>query len=259
MHATHTLTSPATPTPSMPVHPVAAHQVAPRRAALVAGGGYVGLFVLAILANFLVLERLVVADDPMATLANIAASPGQFRLGIAAFLVIAVIDVVVAWALHVLLREVSPDRSLLSAWFRVLHSVFLGVGLAFLSQVDHLVAAAGGATGATAESTAAQVMTALDTFDTMWMVGLAFFGLHLIAVATLLVGRHTAPRVLRVVLVAAGVAYIVDTIAFTTLADYDSVAAVMLAIVALPSVLGEGWFGLWLFTRGGRQAGASAA
>lgn len=162
--------------------------VAPRRAALIAGGGYVALFVLAILANFVVLERMVVADDPAATLANIAASPGDFRLGIVAFLVIAIVDVVVAWALHVLLREVAPDRSLLAAWLRILHSVFLGVGLAFLAQVDHLVAATTAPTGAASQTTATQVAIALDTFDMMWMVGLAFFGLHLVAVATLLVG-----------------------------------------------------------------------
>lgn len=58
---------------------------------------------------------------------------------------------------------------------------------------------------------------------------------------------------LRTVLIAAGAAYVVDTVAHTAVADYDSVAAVMLAVVALPSVLGEGWFGLWLLTRAGRR------
>lgn len=230
-----------------------ATSLAPRRAALIAGIGYVALFVLAIFANFVVLEQMVVADDPAATVANIAASPGVFRLGIATFLVIAVIDVVVAWALHVLLRDVAPDRSRVAAWLRVLHSVFLGVGLAFLSQADHLVATTSNVASTNVDATAAQVALALDTFDTMWMVGLGFFGLHLVAVASMLVAPRRASRVLRVVLAFAGSAYVVDTVAHLLVADYDAIAAVMLAIVALPSVIGEGWFGLWLLTRAGRE------
>lgn len=230
----------------------ASDDAAARQAARTAGWGYVALFFLAVFANFAVLEQLVVADDPTATLANIAASPGRFRAAVATFLVIAVVDVVVAWALHRLLRTVEPDRSLLAAWLRVLHSVFLGAGVVFLAQVDHAVATAGSATDPTA---AAQVALALGAFDTAWMVGLAFFGLHLIVVATLLVGPRVAPRLLRVLLAVAGVAYVVDTLVHTVVADYEAVAAVMLAIVALPSVVGEGWLGLWLLLRAARTGG----
>jgi hypothetical protein len=81
----------------------------PRRtAALVAGAGYVAMFVLAVFANFIVVEGLVVADDPAATVEALVANRGLLRLGIVAFLGIAVLDVVVAWGLHVLLRAVEP-------------------------------------------------------------------------------------------------------------------------------------------------------
>lgn len=232
----------------------AAAEVAPRRAALIAGAGYAALFLLAIFANFVVIEGMVVAGDPSATLTNIVADPGRFRLGLAAFLVIAIIDVVVAWALHVLLREVAADRSLVAAWLRVLHSVFLGVGLAFLYQVDHLVRTVGD--GAATRATASQVMLAVDTFEAMWLVGLAFFGLHLLVVVSLLVGPRAAPRLLRVLLGVAGMAYVADTLAQTLMTDYDAVAGIMLVIVAVPSVLAEGWFGLWLLSRAARTVRA---
>ncbi len=238
-----------------PIHPrTNAGDTRPMRdatatAALTAGVGYVALFVLGIYANFVVIEGMVVRGDAAATFANIAADPGRFRSGIAAFLVITGIDVLVAWALHRLLREVHPDRSLIAAWLRVLHSVFLGVGIAFLSQVDHLVASAAGLRETEVEATGTQVMLALDTFTTMWMVGLAFFGLHLIVVATLLVPRG-ASRILGAILAFAGAAYVVDTFATVLLADYEAVAAVLLVLVAVPSVIGEGWFGLWLLRRG---------
>ncbi len=67
-----------------------------RRTARIAGVSYVLMFALAILANFLVLEGLVVQDDPLATTANIADSPALLRTGILAFLFIVLLDIVLA-------------------------------------------------------------------------------------------------------------------------------------------------------------------
>ena len=47
-------------------------------------------------------------------------------------------------------------------------------------------------------------------------------------------------------LIAAGVAYVVDTAAHGLLSDYESYASLFLAIVAIPSMVGEGWLALWL-------------
>lgn len=58
--------------------------MAPRRAALIAGFGYLLIFILAIFANFFVRERLIDPDDAGATFTNIAASEFLFRLGLVA-------------------------------------------------------------------------------------------------------------------------------------------------------------------------------
>jgi len=62
----------------------------------------------------------------------------------------------------------------------------------------------------------------------------------------------SAPRALGWLLAVAGVAYVVDTVAHLVLADDAAVANVFLVLVAVPSVLGEGWLGLWLLLRAGR-------
>jgi hypothetical protein len=59
--------------------------VSPRRAALIAGIGYLIIFVLAIFANFFVVEGLVVPGDATATVDNITGSEGLFRSGLVAF------------------------------------------------------------------------------------------------------------------------------------------------------------------------------
>lgn len=218
-----------------------------RTAARIAGGAYAAMFVLAVLANLVVIEGLVVADDPTATLAALTADRGLFRLGILAFLVIAVLDVVVAWALHVLLREHGRDRSTLAATLRVVYGVVLALSLAPLLRADALVA------GAAGDGTAAEVAVALATFDLVWQVGLLFFGLHLLVVASLLRRRPTAPRGLAVVLGVTAAVYVVDALLQVGMTDYAAIAGVLLPVVAVPSVVAEGWFTGWLLLRAGRE------
>ena len=52
---------------------------------------------------------------------------------------------------------------------------------------------------------------------------------------------------------AAGAAYIVDTLARAVIADYADFENLFLAIVAIPSVVGELWFTVWLLRNAGRQ------
>ena len=81
--------------------------ISPRKVALIAALGLLGMAVLAPFALFGVLNTLVDTGNPTATVANIIESEGTFRLAIAAFLVVTMLDVVVAWAVYVLLRPVS--------------------------------------------------------------------------------------------------------------------------------------------------------
>ena len=56
---------------------------------------------------------------------------------------------------------------------------------------------------------------------------------------------------------AAGVAYVADTVAHSLLANYDDYKTALTAMVAVPSVIAEGWFGLWLLLRAGKSRAAS--
>ena len=70
-----------------------------RQAAIIAGLGLLLMAVLAPVAQFGVLQKLVVAGDATNTANNILASMWLFRFGIFIFLIVAILDVVVAWAL----------------------------------------------------------------------------------------------------------------------------------------------------------------
>ena len=225
---------------------------APRRAAVVAGIGYVALFALGIFANFFVREGLIVAGDAAATARNIVASEGLFRGGLVSFLVVFLLDVVVAWALYVVFRAIDRDLSLLAAWFRVVYTVFMGVAIIFFFQALQYLGGADFLSVFSADQLNASALVALDSFNSTWLVGLTAFGIHLIVLGYLIVRSGVAPKALGLVLIVAGFAYVVDTAAHSILSNYSDYETLFVSMVAVPAVIAEGWFGIWLLVKGGR-------
>jgi len=227
---------------------------APRTAAGWAAGGYLAIFVLAIFASFLALSPVIQPGEAAGTAAKLQGSETSFRLGAVAFVDVFLIDVVVAWALWVLFRPVHRDLSLLSAWFRLTYTVVLGAALGFL----YAALWPAGSPGALGESQDEAVLLALQTFDFAWVAGLAAFGAHLLVLGALML-KARCPRWIAWLLLTAGTAYILDTVAHLVLADYEASADLFLAIVALPSVIGEMSFAIWLFLLAtGRRATPTA-
>lgn len=200
-----------------------------RRLSLIAGWSYLIIFFSAIFANFLVLESLLQA--PVETIEE---NHLMVRLGIMAFLITVVFDVVVAWALYELFRE--HPLSGLSTYFRMMHAGIMGVAIFALPV-------------ALTSTTAAEILHQADVFNTIWLIGLFFFGIHLILLGRIL----KKPWVIALFLVLAGIAYMIDTGAHFLLANYENYSSLFLAMVAIPSILGEMSFALWLLFKGGKD------
>lgn len=58
--------------------------------------------------------------------------------------------------------------------------------------------------------------------------------------------KANGPRWIAWFLLAAGAAYVVDTVAHLVLANYEASADLLLAVVAVPSIVGEMSFAVWL-------------
>lgn len=235
-------------TPSAPRAP---GTVTARTASKIAGIGYLLLFVLALFANFIVIEGMVDSTDATATVASITDSEALFRFGSIAFLAVFIIDVVVAWALWIVFKDISRELSRLTAWFRLVYTVFLGVAVIFLFAVLQLLSGASWLSAFDQGQLDAQAMLALEAFDAAWLIGLAAFGIHLILLGYLIIRSGIAPMALGIVMTIAGVAYVIDTVAHGVVGSYNDYANVFLAMVAIPSIIGEFWFTLWLLLKGG--------
>lgn len=200
-----------------------------RKLSLIAGGSYWIIFFAAIFANFFVIESL--KNDPLNT---IQLNHFLVRLGILAFLITVVFDVVVAWALYELFKE-NP-LSILSTLFRMMHASIMGVAIFTLPAVLDL-------------NISEKILNQIVTFNTIWLIGLFFFGIHLIILGKI-IGQ---PKIIVFFLVFAGIMYMVDTVAHFALPNYEAYAAIFLALVAIPSILGEMSFAIWLLIKGGKQ------
>ena len=217
-------------------------EMSQRKVALIAG---VGLLIIALLtpfAQFGVLRALVVPADATATVNNITASEGLFRSGIAALLIVIMMDVVVAWALYALLRPVNRTLALLVGWLRLVYATVFGYALVNLLDVTQLV---GGAerSALQGEQLQAQVMSSIASLDNGWVgIALAIFGLHLLGDGYLLFRSAHFPRFLGVLVVVAGCGYLADSFTRILVPDFTFT-------FSLFTFVGEALLIFWLFWR----------
>ncbi len=54
----------------------------------------------------------------------------------------------------------------------------------------------------------------------------------------------------------AGLAYVADTVARGLLANYADFESIFVGVVAVPALVADGWFALWLLVKGGRSDAA---
>ena len=210
-----------------------------RNVALVAAIGLLFMALLAPFAQFGVLASLIVPADAAATTNNIAASIGLFGAAAAAFLVVAILDVVVAWGMYVLLRPVNARAAQLVGWLRVVYAVVFAYAVLNLFDVAQLL---NGASAATLQSGQlhTQVTTSITAFRNGWDVALAIFGLHLVGLGGLLFRSVDFPRFLGALVILAGTGYLADSFGRILVPGYT-------LTISTFTFAGEALLIVWLF------------
>lgn len=216
----------------------AAAQTPLRTAALVAGVAMLAMAVIAPLCIFGVIGRLTVADDATATAANLVASAGLFRLAAVGVLVVALLDVVVAWGLDELLHGVHRSLSKLGAWLRLIYAALFAVAAGELFAALRA-----------APTNPAEALFRLDGFQQGWQIALVVFGVHLVVVGALVWRAPFISRVFGALLVVAGLGYFVDGLGVLLSPSYA------LSLGSFTFV-GELLFMCWLLARGRKLGGA---
>jgi hypothetical protein len=213
------------------------------KAAVIAGIALIFMTILGPVANFTVVQGLLVPDDATKTAGNVIASESTFRIGILCFLAVAVLDVIVAWALYVILKPVNKSLSLLTAWFRVVYAAMLAALLVYPVHVLQIVGGPGYLSVFEPAQINSMALISLNDFSTGWQVALIIFGIHLLMLGYLFIKSGYVRNYLGILLIIAGLGYMTDGTGKILSPDYH-------AVVAVYTFLGEVVLVFWLLIKG---------
>ena len=204
----------------------------PRTAALVAGAGLAAMAVLGGFANFGAVA-LIIPGDATLTAQNISAAPLLFWAGVASFVIVALLDILVAGALYILLKPVNRRLSAAAGWLRTVYAVLL------LVAVSQLVI------GFSLLGDPVAALPVLESFTTIWVISLGLFGASLLLVGYLAFRSGFMARIFGILLVVAGAGYLADAIGMAVIPGFTAVFAQFLFV-------GEVVILFWLLIRGRR-------
>src|SRR5579863_7117275 len=181
-----------------------------RQAALIAGFGY--LLGPVTYTEFSIYPKLVIPGNIEQTVQNLATHRTLFGVAILCYLIEFIEDVVIAWALYVLLVPVNRALSRLTAWFRLVYTAIALFGLLKLVTVFNLVNTPDYLTAFGTQGLNAQIKLLLGTFRDDWSIGLVLFGIHLALLGYLIYRSGYIPKLLGVLLAIDGLGWVIDSL-----------------------------------------------
>lgn len=215
-----------------------------RKAALIAGFGLLIMTIAAIFAEF-ARTSLIVVGDATTTANNIMTKEMLFRFGIFGYIIVIVLDVVVAWALYVFLKQVNKSLSLLAGWFRIVYATIFAVSLFNLVTVLGLLNSSDYLKVFEIGELHTQVMLSLNAFNNGWNIGFVFFGLHLGLLGYLVLKSNYTPKYLGILLIIAGLGYLIDSLGKILIHDYN-------LTIGMFTFIGELLLMFWLLIKGAK-------
>ncbi len=216
-----------------------------RRAALIAGLTILMMALIAPYSELFVYPKLINPTNAAETVRNITNNKTLFVSAIFGYLLTASGDIVVSWALYILLKPVNGFLSLLTAWFRLVFSVISLVTILNLVAVFRLLTNHDYVTMFGQTQLYAQVMLYLTTFRSGYHFAIIFFSIHLILLGCLIFKSRFIPNVMGLLLIISGLGYLTDALKPFLFADFNSVFITI-------TFFGELIFMLWLLIKGSR-------
>ncbi len=219
----------------------------PKRLARIAGLLYLIVGIFGAFAIAYVSPKVYAPGDAATTAANVVANTGLIRIGVVADLLQATVLVFLGMTLYLLLKRVHKHAATamvvlvaIATTLMCLDKVFQFAALRVATDASY--AAAFGAAGSNA-----LVLLLLDIHHYGYLIAQIFFGLWLVPLGYLAYKSGMFPKALGVVLIVAGVSYLVDLLAAFLVPDVRQQIRYFLAI---PPTIAEVWLLGYLLVRG---------
>lgn len=202
------------------------------------------MFVLGIFAEFFVRNQLIDFSDTTLTMERIRSSLNLFRTGIAAFLLILLLDMILSVALYRITRPVNAFAALLSVGLRLVYVSTKGFAITGLVLASELYAVTN------TLATPGTGMYFLKLHHHGFGVALFFFGIHLIALAWLLQKSNAVPTIIAWLLYLGGAGYSFNSLASIVTPHQEVIKIAILVVFIIPMTFSELALGLWLWVKG---------
>lgn len=177
-----------------------------RQAAVIAGLGY--LLDPVAYAEFGLYPKFVIAGNIAQTVQNITSHRELFAVLILCYVINFIEDIVIAWALFVLLAPVNRAVSMLAAWFRIIYAAIALIGTFKLMTAYRLLTTSEYAQLFGRVQLNAQAVLAIHEFRYIYSAGLVIFGIHLALIGALIVRSRYIPWIIGALLFLDGLAWI---------------------------------------------------
>ena len=210
-----------------------------------AGSLYLIIIFFGIFGEMYVRSSLIVPGDAVSTASNVAASGGLFRLGFLADSIMFLSDVALAVLLYVLFRPVSKVLALMAMCFRLVQTAVLALNLLHYYAAILILGGVDSKALGTTEG-AALASFFLDLHAHGYDLGLLLFGIHCLVLGYLIYKSHYFPRILGVLVAAAGLTYLVGSYTRFLLPRYVEIVSPIYAL----AIISEVSLCLWLLIRG---------
>jgi hypothetical protein len=191
-----------------------------RKAATIVGIGFILMFILAIFAEGIVFADIIDPDDAEATKDNIKDDEILFGLGVTSYIIILVLDVLIALALYVILKPINNKVSYLAACFRLVYTAIMGISLFALALLFS------------------------EEYIYGQLIAYIFFIAHIFVLGYLVFKSNYIPRWLGVFLIIASFCYIILTYGEYVLTD--ELIDILVLIAMIPATFAELSLGIWL-------------
>jgi len=212
-----------------------------------AGALYFLFMIVAIIGEYF-FPAFMVPGDPAATSHNITAALPAYRMSILSGFVTLILFILLVESLHKLLKDVDRSLALLMV---LLVSIGVAVALAnLLVKFAPLVllSDAGDLSGFTKPQLDALTLGALRFHRSGAAVPMAFWGLWLFPFGVLIIKSRFFPRILGVLLIIAGVAYLATAVTTIAWPEHRSIVSRLM----MPLYVGEVPIVFWLLIMGAR-------
>ena len=189
-------------------------------------------------------SRLIISGDAAATAKNIRAFDALFRWSFAAYLVEAVCDIGLALLFYVLLKPIQKHVALLAAFFGILSTALFAVAELFYFSASPILAGGESLKGLTPDQINTLALLALRMYGYGGGIFMVFYGVATGLRGWLIFRSGYLPRLLGILLMLAGVGFVVKNFALVLAPAYASDVLLLPMFLAVLSLAG------WLLVKG---------